>query len=97
MPRFDGTGPGGEGPFTGRGEGYCALRLPKPGAREPMEGYAGLQGTFVQARLASLWEPPPAWARRSWHTSRWAAMPACRARTLVCRRRGAAWRRGHRI
>ncbi len=23
MPRFDGTGPGGAGPMTGRGMGYC--------------------------------------------------------------------------
>jgi hypothetical protein len=30
MPRFDGTGPRGEGMFTGRGEGYCSLRLPEP-------------------------------------------------------------------
>lgn len=25
MPRFDGTGPGGRGPMTGRGMGYCAM------------------------------------------------------------------------
>ena len=31
MPRFDGTGPRGEGPFTGRGEGYCVMRLPDEG------------------------------------------------------------------
>lgn len=24
MPRFDGTGPQGQGPMTGRGAGYCA-------------------------------------------------------------------------
>lgn len=30
MPRFDGTGPGGQGPMTGRGNGYCAMRLPGP-------------------------------------------------------------------
>ena len=29
MPGFDGTGPRGEGPMTGRGMGYCAIRLPK--------------------------------------------------------------------
>jgi hypothetical protein len=28
MPRFDGTGPMGRGPLTGRGMGYCAVRLP---------------------------------------------------------------------
>ena len=25
MPGFDGTGPGGRGPMTGRGMGYCAV------------------------------------------------------------------------
>jgi hypothetical protein len=47
MPQHDGTGPYGEGMFTGRGEGYCALRLPDPGSREPAMGYAGIQGTPV--------------------------------------------------
>ena len=43
MPRYDGTGPRGKGPMTGRGEGYCAITLPEPG--QPGRGYAGLQGT----------------------------------------------------
>ena len=30
MPGFDGTGPQGKGPLSGRGEGYCAIRLPDP-------------------------------------------------------------------
>lgn len=42
MPRFDGTGPQGEGPFTGRGEGYCADQ--EPGLGRSPEGYAGSQG-----------------------------------------------------
>ncbi|NIV35992.1 MAG: hypothetical protein GWN58_43035 [Anaerolineae bacterium] len=47
MPRFDGTGPRGEGPMTGRGEGHCAVRLPdEPG--QSAYGYAGLQGTPVR-------------------------------------------------
>ena len=47
MPGFDGTGPRGQGPLTGCGEGYCAVRLPdEPG--QPAYGYAGLQGTPVQ-------------------------------------------------
>jgi hypothetical protein len=45
MPGFDGTGPQGRGPMTGRGEGYCAIRIPKSG--EQPYGYAGLQGTPV--------------------------------------------------
>jgi hypothetical protein len=52
MPRFDGTGPRGEGMFTGRGEGYCALRLPEPGSGEPAVGYAGIQDR--SARHASV-------------------------------------------
>ncbi len=46
MPRFDGTGPQGQGPMTGRGGGYCAVQLPEPG--KPGYGYAGLQGAPVR-------------------------------------------------
>ena len=42
MPRFDGTGPQGQGPMTGRGEGYCAVELPR--GDQPASGYVGLQG-----------------------------------------------------
>ena len=59
MPRYDGTGPRGEGMFTGRGEGYCALRLLEPGSDEPVVGYAGIQGRPV--RLATDVERPLAW------------------------------------
>jgi hypothetical protein len=48
MPRFDGTGPRGEGMFTGHGEGYCALRLPEPSSDEPAVGYAGIEGRPLQ-------------------------------------------------
>jgi hypothetical protein len=69
MPGFDGTGPRGEGPMTGRGEGYCAVVLPERG-RAPY-GYAGLQGMPVRpemvaarpglgARLARWLRPYPA-------------------------------------
>ena len=27
MPKFDGTGPNGKGPMTGRGSGYCVVLL----------------------------------------------------------------------
>ncbi len=30
MPRFDGTGPLGQGPMTGRGMGYCNVNYPSP-------------------------------------------------------------------
>jgi hypothetical protein len=42
MPAFDGTGPKGQGPLSGRGEGYCAIRLPSPRSRRRVpSGYAG--------------------------------------------------------
>ena len=41
MPGFDGTGPLGLGPMTGRGMGYCAIPLPGPGAVRIPYGYAG--------------------------------------------------------
>jgi len=48
MPAFDGTGPTGQGPLTGRGEGYCAIRLPTPRSGAP-QGYAGR--SLVPVRL----------------------------------------------
>jgi hypothetical protein len=46
MPGFDGTGPGGQGPMTGGGFGYCspATRrrwLPMRGYRAPYSPYPG--------------------------------------------------------
>lgn len=48
MPAFDGTGPRGLGPMTGRGEGYCAVAFPPPGTGRAPYGYAGLASTPVQ-------------------------------------------------
>lgn len=31
MPGYDGTGPDGAGPMTGRGRGYCVVELPENG------------------------------------------------------------------
>jgi hypothetical protein len=45
MPRGNGTGPAGQGPLTGRGKGYCILRLGNSPSKP--EGYAGLQGRPV--------------------------------------------------
>jgi hypothetical protein len=53
MPRFDGTGPRGAGPMTGRGEGYCVLELPAAG--RPARGYAGLAGTPVRLGPLAAW------------------------------------------
>jgi hypothetical protein len=59
MPRFDGTGPLGEGPMTGRGEGYCAVQIPEPGQQG--QGYVGLQGSPVRVTgpAAPPCEPSP--------------------------------------
>ena len=38
MPKFDGTGPMGRGPLTGRGMGYCAARLPSEADTGPSVG-----------------------------------------------------------
>ncbi len=46
MPNFDGTGPLGRGPLSGRGLGYCVLRelAQTPGR---IEGWAGIDGVPV--------------------------------------------------
>jgi hypothetical protein len=51
MPAFDGTGPRGQGPMSGRGEGYCALRLPNPRSGRAPYGYAGRAGVPVRLGL----------------------------------------------
>jgi hypothetical protein len=50
MPGFDGTGPFGQGPMTGRGQGFCVLTTSDehPGQ---VKGLVGLQSTpIVQAK-----------------------------------------------
>lgn len=46
MPGFDGTGPAGRGPMTGRGNGYCILKISGTGGR-PLIGFTGLSGRPV--------------------------------------------------
>jgi hypothetical protein len=79
MPRFDGTGPQGLGPMTGRGEGYCALVIPETG--QAPYGYAGVQGIPVRSGFPA---PRPALGARF---TRW-LRPAAR------RGRGRGGRRG---
>jgi hypothetical protein len=68
MPRFDGTGPKGNGPMTGRGEGYCILELPESG--RPARGYAGLEGAPVRFEAPAAW--PARWLGRAvWSRSIW--------------------------
>jgi len=49
MPGFDGTGPLGQGPMTGRGVGFCILTgSKKTGGR--IRGFAGLQGVPISQK-----------------------------------------------
>ena len=68
MPRFDGTGPGGQGPMTGHGQGYCAIKFPASG--QAPYGYVGWQGTPVRwgalgARFARWLRPATRLGRAS--------------------------------
>jgi len=46
MPGHDGTGPKGLGPMTGKGGGYCLLKIPRI-PDEPETGFVGLSGKPV--------------------------------------------------
>jgi hypothetical protein len=46
MSKFDGTGPFGTGPMTGKGDGHCVLKMPQ-NLNEPQTGFAGLAGKPV--------------------------------------------------
>ena len=48
MPKGNGTGPLGQGPMTGRGMGYCVLKLPEGGGTP--HGFAGAAGRPVRWR-----------------------------------------------
>ena len=47
MPGYDGTGPAGAGPMTGRGLGYCILKNPEREDNSGIRGYMGLIGVPV--------------------------------------------------
>ena len=68
MPRFDGTGPQGQGPMTGRSEGYCATRIPESG--QATYGYAGLQGAPVRGSRFARWARPVTWLGRAFGRGR---------------------------
>lgn len=63
MPRFDGTGPEGTGPLTGRGDGYCAVTTTKEGRPYGLAGarqrpFGGFFGRLVG------WAPRSGWRGR---------------------------------
>jgi len=43
MPGFDGTGPRGQGPMTGKAGGFCLLSIPDAND-QPQRGFVGLAG-----------------------------------------------------
>ncbi len=47
MPNYNGTGPFGEGPMTGRGMGYCILKQDKE-SPSITYGVTGLAGNYYQ-------------------------------------------------
>ncbi|MBL7186447.1 MAG: DUF5320 domain-containing protein [Phycisphaerae bacterium] len=53
MPGFDGTGPLGQGPMTGRGQGFCALTVSEENPGEA-KGFAGLQAVPVGQKVESF-------------------------------------------
>jgi len=55
MPGFDGTGPTGLGPMTGRGMGYCAVKFPQFG--NLIHEYSGIQGVPVNLAYPAFMNP----------------------------------------
>jgi len=47
MPGFDGTGPLGQGPMTGRGLGFCVLTTSEENQDE-VKGFAGIDGELIR-------------------------------------------------
>jgi hypothetical protein len=53
MPGFNGAGPLGQGPMTGRRQGFCALTVSEENPGE-VKGFAGLQGMPVSHKVESF-------------------------------------------
>jgi hypothetical protein len=47
MPGFDGTGPLGQGPMTGRNRGFCVLATSKENPGQ-IDGFAGIEGKPIR-------------------------------------------------
>ena len=53
MPGFNGTGPSGQGPMTGRGQGFCVLTSSEENPGQ-VRGFAGLQAVPVGQKVESF-------------------------------------------
>jgi len=53
MPGFDGTGPLGQGPMTGRGLGFCVLTTSKENPGQ-VKGFVGLQNVPVGQKVKNF-------------------------------------------
>jgi len=53
MPGLDGTGPSGQGPLTGKGQGFCILKRTEEQSGQ-VKGFVGLQGTPVEQRIENI-------------------------------------------
>jgi hypothetical protein len=53
MPDFDGTGPSGQGPMTGRGRGFCVLTVSEENPGE-VKGFTGLQSVPVRHQVENV-------------------------------------------
>ena len=49
MPGFNGKGPSGQGPLTGKGRGFCILKSSEKNPHQ-VQGFAGLQGMPVDQK-----------------------------------------------
>ena len=49
MPGFNGKGPSGQGPLTGKGRGFCILKSSEKNPHQ-VQGFAGLQGVPVDQK-----------------------------------------------
>ena len=53
MPGYDGTGSSGQGPMTGRGQGFCALTVSEENPGQA-RGFAGLQSVPVRDQVENF-------------------------------------------
>ncbi len=69
MPTFNGTGPNGKGPMTGRGSGYCVIPLntteQELGFLKYQERVLNQQLKYIGTRIKSLNAPEAKTAIRS--------------------------------